>query len=120
MHSYVTYALLDPIIESYEDKKWRPDLNYEHIPFRCRKCHVHRHLFGDFLLNSKNKPRKKQGVDVDMFTSIQEKRKDTKRTNKPTGNEDAQNKNRLKYLKEAKIQDLGEDMKLKKHDTQKK
>ena len=120
MHSYVTYALLDPIIESYENKKWRPNLNYKHIPFRCRKCHVHRHFFRDFLLNSKNKPRKKQGVDVDMFTNIQEKRKDTKRTNKPTGNEDAHNKNRFKYLEEAKIEDLGEEMKLKKHDTQKK
>jgi hypothetical protein len=116
----VTYALLDPIIESYEDKKWRLNLNYENIPFRCRNCHVHRHLFRYFLLNSKNKPRKKQGVDVDMFTNIQEKCKHTKRTNKPTGNEDAHNKNWFKYLEEKKIEDLGEDMKIKKHDTQKK
>jgi hypothetical protein len=26
-------------------------LDYEHIPFKCRKCHAHAHLFKDFPLN---------------------------------------------------------------------
>ena len=25
--------------------------NYEHIPFHCRKCHEHGHLFQDHTLN---------------------------------------------------------------------
>lgn len=30
-------------------------IDYEHIPFRCRKCHEHKHLFKEFPLNAANK-----------------------------------------------------------------
>ena len=31
----------------WEDEEWFQSLDYEHIPFRCRRCHDHGHLFRD-------------------------------------------------------------------------
>jgi len=36
-------------------------IDYEHIPFRCRKCHEHDHLFGDFPQNAT--PRNNEGFN---------------------------------------------------------
>ena len=47
--------LPDLIILMHEEFKWFQSLNYEHVSFRCRKCHEHGHLYGDFPLN-KNDP----------------------------------------------------------------
>ena len=42
----------------YHEKDWQQTLDYEHIPFRYRKCHEHGHLFKDFPLR---KPTTKVG-----------------------------------------------------------
>lgn len=42
--------LPDEIILEAHDEEWVQTIDYEHIPFRCRKCHVHGHLFRDFPL----------------------------------------------------------------------
>lgn len=46
-------ALPDLVSLSHEDYEWIQPLDYEHVPFRCRKCHAHRHLFRDCPLNQK-------------------------------------------------------------------
>lgn len=39
----------EPLPESieleYEGKIWQQTLDYEHIPFRCRRCHEYGHLY---------------------------------------------------------------------------
>jgi len=46
-------ALLDSVSLSHRDYEWIQPLDYEHVPFRCRKCHAIGHLFRDCPLNSK-------------------------------------------------------------------
>lgn len=35
----------------YHDSVWQQPLDYEHIPFRCRRCHEYGHLVRQFPLN---------------------------------------------------------------------
>jgi peptide methionine sulfoxide reductase MsrB len=44
-------ALPRAVILEYQDEDWSQTLDYEHISFRCRKCHEHGHLFRDCPLN---------------------------------------------------------------------
>jgi len=39
----------------YHDEDWSQTIDYEHIPFRCRKCHEHGHLFRECPLNMPTK-----------------------------------------------------------------
>jgi hypothetical protein len=43
----MTTTLPESITISFQDNEWVQPIDYEHIPFRCRKCHEHRHLFWD-------------------------------------------------------------------------
>jgi hypothetical protein len=36
----------------YQDEDWIQTIDYEHIPFHCRKFHEHGHLFRDCPLNA--------------------------------------------------------------------
>jgi len=53
---HLTKALADSVSLFHDDFEWNQPLDYEHIPFRCRKCHEHGHLFRDCPLNSLSKP----------------------------------------------------------------
>lgn len=46
-------ALPDSVSLFHDDYEWIQPLDYEHVPFHCRKCHAHEHLFRDYLLNAK-------------------------------------------------------------------
>lgn len=35
----------------YHDEIWQHPIDYEHIPFRCRKCHEYGHLYRQCPLN---------------------------------------------------------------------
>jgi hypothetical protein len=39
----------------YHDEDWSQTIDYEHIPFRCRKCHEHGHLFRECPVNNAQK-----------------------------------------------------------------
>jgi len=39
------------IILEYHDEDWVQTIDYEHIPFKCQKCHEHGHLFRDCPLS---------------------------------------------------------------------
>ena len=40
-------ALLDEVILEVHDEEWVQAVDYQHIHFRCRKCHEHGHLMRD-------------------------------------------------------------------------
>ena len=44
-------ALPDEVILEVFDEEWVQTVDYEHILFRCSKCHEHGHLFRDCLLS---------------------------------------------------------------------
>jgi hypothetical protein len=70
----IAKALPGTVILEYQDEDWAQTLDYEHIPFRCRKCHEHGHLFRDCPLNQ---PAAKPtpNLQKDGFTVIQAKKK---------------------------------------------
>lgn len=47
-------ALSDAVSLFHDDFEWIQPLDYEHVPFRCYKCHDHGHLFRDCPQNSKS------------------------------------------------------------------
>lgn len=49
----VAGALSDAVTIAYQDNEWTQTVDYEHIPFRCRKCHAHGHLYRNCPLNIK-------------------------------------------------------------------
>lgn len=64
-------ALLDEVILEVYDEEWVQPVDYEHIPFRCRKCHEHGHLFRDCPLNKREENQKtNKGKDPKGFTKV--------------------------------------------------
>ena len=52
----------------YNDEDWSQTIDYEEIPFRCRKCHEHSHLFRECPLNMTHKEgNPESGKDKDGF-----------------------------------------------------
>jgi hypothetical protein len=59
----------------YHDEDWSQTIDYEHIPFRCRKCHEHGHLFRECPLNTVQKEgNPESGKDKDGFVQPAGKR----------------------------------------------
>jgi len=72
----ISKDLPEAINLSWEDEEWLQPLDYEHIPFRCRKCHTHGHLFRDCPLNLPPAiPKVKDTKDNEGFTKVTNKRK---------------------------------------------
>lgn len=72
-------ALPDSVSLSHYDHEWIQPLDYEHVPFRCRKCHAHGHLFRECPLNAKTgTPEPSNSLTQDAFT----KAPSSKRANK--------------------------------------
>lgn len=44
----------------YHDKIWQQPMDYEHIPFRCRRCHEYGHLFKQCPMNNAEEIVRKQ------------------------------------------------------------
>jgi hypothetical protein len=60
----------------YHDEDWSQTIDYEHIPFRCRKCHEHGHLFRECPLNMASKEGNPEaGKDKDEFMQPAGKRR---------------------------------------------
>lgn len=53
-------------------------IDYEHVPFRYRKCHEHGHLFINFPLNQQQ-PIESSKQDPEGFTKVQHEKKLTKK-----------------------------------------
>jgi hypothetical protein len=69
----VSKALPESIyLDDEEDGEWLQTLDYEFIPFRCRHCHQHGHLFRECPLNIQ--PKQSLAGDPktpDGFTKVQ-------------------------------------------------
>lgn len=78
---HLTKALADLVSLFHDDFEWIKPLDYEHIPFRCRKCHEHGHLFQDFPQNSQSKsPANESGKDSKGFIKVPNHQRHAKKT----------------------------------------
>jgi hypothetical protein len=58
----VSRALPEAISLEFRDEEWIQSINYEKIPFRCRRFHEHGHLFRECPLNKKSRRGKYQNT----------------------------------------------------------
>jgi hypothetical protein len=72
----ISKALPSSVTIEYQDEDWKQTIDYEHIPFCCRKCHEHGHLFCDFPLNAQN-PRAGEKKKKDGYKTITGRKKTT-------------------------------------------
>ena len=81
-------ALLEKVILEVFDEEWVQTVEYEHIPFRCRKCHEHGHLFREFPLSqADNKGKTKEMKDPDNFQKVISREKGDKKGSRQPRNE---------------------------------
>jgi len=72
--------LPDTVSLSHEDVEWIQLIDYEHVPFRCRKFHDLGHLYRDCLLNSKPMAQGDQENQIaDGFTKVTNRRRGNKK-----------------------------------------
>lgn len=68
---HIAKALIDSVSLFHDDYEWVQTIDYEHIPFHCRKCHEHGHLFRDFPLNLQSKNNVMEArKDAEGFTKV--------------------------------------------------
>ena len=73
-------ALSDEVILEVFDEEWIQTVDYEHIPFRCHRCHEHGHLFRDFPLSKiENKSKATTMKDIESFHKVSHRGKGGKR-----------------------------------------
>jgi len=73
-------ALPDSASLYHDDFEWIQPLDFEHVPFQCRKCHAHGHLFLDCPLNAK--PQTSDPSDKsahDGFTKVANRKRSHKK-----------------------------------------
>ena len=64
-------ALLNEVILEVFDEEWVQTVDYEHIPFICRRCHEHGHLFRDCPLSKiKNGSKATIMKDTESFQKV--------------------------------------------------
>ena len=74
-------ALPDAVSIYHVDFEWIQPLDYEHVPFRCRRCHAHGHLFRDCPLNSQSLSKEAEDKsELDGFTKVPSRRKHSKKS----------------------------------------
>lgn len=77
--------LPDTVSLFHEDVECIQLIDYEHFPFRCRKCHELGHLFRDCPLNSKpSAPNDQENTLSDGFTKVTNQRRGNKKPVAPT------------------------------------
>lgn len=69
----VSGALHEGVWLEYMDEEYFQALDYEHIPFRCRRCHEHGHLMRDCPLNQKEAEEDKTQNNKDKNDFIKPK-----------------------------------------------
>jgi hypothetical protein len=91
----ISKALPGTVTLEYQDEEWAQTIDYENIPFRCRKCHEHGHLFRDFPLNAPPPPpppkKETEEKPKEGFTQVHNRRRQVKK--KPSTNNDKKNPN---------------------------
>ena len=73
-------ALPDAVSLFHDDFEWIQPLDYEHVPFRCRRFHAHRHIFRDFPLNTQYLGKEAEDkAEPSGFTKVPSRRKHNKK-----------------------------------------
>lgn len=73
-------ALPDSVSLFHDDFEWIQPLDYEYVPFRCRKCHAHGHLFRDCPQNAKSTaPEVSDQQAQDGFTKVPSRKRARKK-----------------------------------------
>jgi hypothetical protein len=70
----ISKALPGAVTLEYQDEDWLQTLDYEHIPFRCRRCHEHGHLYRECPL-IKQTTKATDTKQADGFTTVTTKRR---------------------------------------------
>jgi hypothetical protein len=83
IYMHIAKTLSDSICLAHEDTEWIQTLDYEHVPFRCHKCHEHGHLFKDC-------PQNKFSTDLKGEHSHMRKVSELSPINDPTTNPNPQ------------------------------
>jgi hypothetical protein len=81
----ITNPLPGSLTLEYQDEEWVHTIDYEHIPFICRKFHEHGHLFRDFPQNPR--PNNNEGTNEkpkDGFMQLQGRKRNPTKKN-PSG-----------------------------------
>jgi hypothetical protein len=79
----VSGALPEVICLEFKDEEWIQNINYEQIPFRCRRFHEHGHLFREIPLNKKKEmENSKPQQDEDGFVKPKPRSRANKRQRK--------------------------------------
>jgi hypothetical protein len=91
----VSGALPEAISLEFRDEEWIQNIDYEQIPFRCRRFHEHGHLIREFPLNKKQEttnPKTQQ--DEEGFITPNPRNRANKKKNKTSAgnNQETQNK----------------------------
>jgi len=74
-------ALPDTVSLFHEDVEWIQLIDYEHVPFRCRKCHDLGHLYRDCPLNRKPSVQTDpENPTPDGFTKVLNRRRGNKKS----------------------------------------
>jgi hypothetical protein len=79
----ISKALPGSVTLEYQDEDWNQTIDYEHIPFHCRKCHEHGHLFRDFPLNA-HAPKAGENKQKDGFTTVTGRKRNPPRSRTQT------------------------------------
>jgi len=78
---HLNKALVDSVSLFHDDYEWIQTIDYEHIPFRCCKCHEHGHLFRDCPLNLQPKTLATDTrKESEGFTKVPTHRRHAKKT----------------------------------------
>lgn len=95
-------ALPDEIILEVFDEEWVQMVDYEHIPFRCCRCHEHGHLIRDCPLSkADNKGKPNTVKDTENFPKVAGKGKGGRKGSKQQRNEGQKiNLNKFHVLEE--------------------
>jgi hypothetical protein len=91
----VSGALPEAISLEFRDEEWIQNIDYEQIPFRCRRCHEHGHLIRECpLIKKQEAENTKLQQDEDGFIKPNHRNRANKKQSKtPTGsNPEARNK----------------------------
>jgi hypothetical protein len=101
---YLNIAKLLPgsIMLEYQDEDWAQTIDYEHIPFRYRKCHEHGHLFRECPLNNMPKEGKPENAqDKEGFTQQAGRRRQGSRKQPAQVSKDPSTSNKYAILQDA-------------------
>eukprot|EP00253_Pinus_taeda_P004844 PITA_04844 len=120
----IAKPLLEYIEVEYHDEIWQQPIDYEHIPFRCRRCHEYGHLYrqcpqnreGEAKTILEEERRKAEGSDIGEkgFKEVQRRQKprsEGARGQRKEKNILAENQNKFQVLQdeEEEIEDGNKD-----------